>query len=319
MKSRIYYFAVAIGLAIQYFGATNLSGQNIATIHIQGDVKIMGLTEAPNKARPLVYGPIALDKKVKLAPNAKVKFLKSNNEICYLDKAGEYILNNLHFVPMETNSIFSKFCDYFQNFFTNHSSPESKDTYKNNIYAISRGDIPAPSLDFPLSGMLPADIGPISFVWTHCDTCTKEVGRDTSTYEFSIFEFESKKVVHTFSTKQKKYTLSNPDKLLQAGKKYFWNVKISKVALEYQSNSFTIAKSGDFDLKVKAIQAGLENDDSVWMDEIPKTIYIMSQLQEQKFNNFAILYGWRQAKKDPTGQLSDFCDRFLYDQLIAAK
>ncbi len=311
MKSKIFFFAIVASVATQFFGGIQLSAQSFATIHIQGDVKIFGLTETPSKARPLVYGPVAPDKKIKLAPNAKVKFLKSNNEMCYLDKAGEYILKNQHFIPIETNSIFSKFCDYFHNFFVNHGSAESKDTYKNNIYAISRGDIAAPSLDFPLSGMLPADIGPISFVWTHPS--------DTTTYELGIFEFESKKLVHTFSTKQKKYTLSNPDKLLQAGKKYFWNVKISKVALEYQSNSFTIAKSGDFDLKVSAIQSGLENDDSVWMDEIPKTIYIMSQLQEQKLNNFAVLYGWRQAKKDPTGQLSDFCDRFLYDQLIAAK
>jgi hypothetical protein len=295
-----------------FLGTTKtLFSQNIATIHIYGDVKIFGLTEPVAKAKPLVYGPVAPDKKIKLAPNAKVKFLKSNNELCYLDKAGEYILKNQHFIPLESNSIFSKFCDYFHNFFINHSSSESKNTYKNNIYAISRGDLGAPSLDFPLSGMMPADIGPITFSWTHAS--------DTSTFEFGIFEFDSKQPVHTISTKQKKYVLANPDRLLQAGKKYFWNVKINSVAVEYQSNSFTVAKLGDFDQRIQAIKSTLDNDDSVWMDEIPKTIYIMSQLQEQKLNNFAVLYGWRQAASDPTDQLSNFCDRFLYDQLLANK
>lgn len=282
------------------------NSQNISVIHIQGDVKIMGFNEPPQKAKNLIYGPIVNGQKVIVSNNSRVRFLRTKNEICDITKAGIYDIKNLSFINLETNSIFSKFCDYFHSFFINHSSSESKESYKNNIYAISRGGVSPPSLDFPLPGILPIDAGTITFTWTNpCDTCH---------YIFSIYDFENKKEVVKIETNEKQFELKDPQKFLYFGKKYYWNVKIKNQILEYNSNSFTIAKTGDYEQKIQAIKTGLENDDAIWMDEIPKTIYIMGNLQEQKLNNYALIYAMKQAENSI--QIKDISDRFLYDQLL---
>ncbi len=307
MKKIIEKIVVKISLCILLIFVTDTKSecQNIFVIHIEGNARMF----LNSKESKLVHGPINEKSVITLDKNARVKLIRSKSEICDLKSPGKYNVNKLTYENTGNNSILGRFCDYFHSFFTTHSSPEAKSTYKNSISAISRGNMTVPNLDFPLQGALANDEGPLTFSWSHhCDTCT---------YMLSVFDFTTKKEVYHTVTKSKDVTILQPDLSLQNLKKYYWKVEVKGHDLEYLVNSFSISQKGNYAETIAGIEYNLGIDEFKWVTITPRTIYIMSELAAQKHLNYAIQFGRAQQKAYPGNkELDTNIDNMLFSHLI---
>lgn len=286
-----------------------LNSQKFSIVHVEGDAFVYGNNGDKKSYSKLVFGPISGFEKIVIKDKAVVRIKKDDNKICDLSKEGTYSMSDLQFKEVDDNSVFGKFCKYFESFFTNHSSSESKNNYKNSIYAISRGVTPPPSLDFPLSGDLPIDAGALPFIWTHaCDTCE---------YIFAVHDFSSREVIYTVMTKEKKIEIESPQKYLKPGHQYYWSVKIAGKDLEYENIEFTSVANGTYQTLLADINR--EADGSpIPLKGLSKTLFILSELENKSQPNFAILFSFQALKSRPNDtRLADIIDRYWYDQLMA--
>ncbi len=300
--------SIKITLILVLACCCHLYSQSVSVIHIEGEAYSVTQKDGKEQYIKLMYGPLKHVDKVIIKQNSVVKIINENDQICVLSREGTYNAKVLEFKNVETNSTFSKFCDYFHGFFGHHSSSESKENYKNTIYAISRGSIPPPSLDFPLSGVLPNDEGEIPFIWTHaCDSCE---------YIFSIHDFSNKEIVYTIMTNDHMVEMKNPEKYLVSDKKYYWTVKIVGSNTEDEIIFFEITSKGDYNNKVKAIEDTI-NSAKLTFSETAKAIFIISELDASDLQNYAIFYGLKsKANSKDSIAISDILDRYWYDTLM---
>jgi hypothetical protein len=257
----------------------------------------------------LVHGPIFEKSIIILEKNARVKLIRSKSEICDINKPGKYMVNQLTYENTGNNSILSRFCEYFHSFFSTHTSPEAKSSYKNSISAISRGKNPVPKLDFPLQGALTKDAGPITFMWSHpCTTCT---------FVLSIYDFTTKERVFFEKTKSKEIAMPHPENILKEKMKYYWKVEIEGQDLECLVNTFEISSSGHFSETITNIEYRLGIDEFKWVNPTARSIYVMSELAEQHQLNYAIQYGKGQQSAYPeNAELKDLTDKILFSKLL---
>lgn len=288
--------------------STSLYGQQISVMHFEGDAYTYNTDDSKIKYNKIVFGPLPDADKILVKEKSSIKLISEDNRICEVNKEGEYDISELKFVKAEENSLFDKFCDYFHSFFVKHSSSESKSNYKNSIYAISRGVLSPPQLDFPLDGTIPSTSGDIDFSWSHsCEDCQ---------YVVTIFDLETRASVYAWTTEKNMVTLNKANQFLMAEKKYYWTVTISGHEMEYPISRITIGKEDEYDkmisnLNTEIIKSNLE------LTESTKAIFIMSTLADQQLMNYAIYYGLQQRKNNPTNKvLQDYVDRFWYDALM---
>ncbi|HRG33411.1 MAG: hypothetical protein JNK69_06430 [Saprospiraceae bacterium] len=284
-----------------------LRAQSVAAVFIQGNVKVFKQGENVNMAKALVHGPLLPDQKLIVAQNSKVKLLKSNGEVCEISNAGTYTINSLKFIAVPESSIFSKLGDYFLSFFTSHTSSETKENYSNTVLAFSRGEDAVPILNFPMTGMISADLTGIDFKWTHpCDSCN---------FILQIYDFESKALVFQSYVNSVNYTLKNPLKYLFPGKKYFWNIQLDKSVVKSTSSSFTVSKKGDFNLKVTEVENNL-NKEKLKLQSLPHTLMVMSALRDKEMINYAFQFASISKSKYPKDKLlADYLDKIYYTEL----
>ncbi|MBK9962789.1 MAG: hypothetical protein IPP06_16150 [Saprospiraceae bacterium] len=299
---------VVIVLLVSFiYSVSFVKGQELAAVYIQGNVKVCKQSENSNLAKMLVHGPVFLDQKLILAQNAKVKLLKSSGEVCEISAQGTYLVNSLKFVALPESSIFSRLGDYFLSFFTTHTSSESKENYNNTVLAFSRGEDAAPILNFPMSGLLSADLSNIDFKWTHsCDSCN---------FILQIYDFDSKALVFQSYVNSVNYTLVSPLKYLTPGKKYFWNIQLDKSVVKSNSSSFTVSKKGDFNLKISEIDNALSKE-TLKLQSLPRTLMVMSNLQENQQINYAFQYAKLSKAKQPKDKLlAEYLDKIYFEEL----
>ncbi|HRG68458.1 MAG: hypothetical protein JNL65_06365 [Saprospiraceae bacterium] len=282
--------------------------QGIAAIQIEGPVKICKTQESSNKAKNLQYGPVYADQKIILTgKNARVKLVKNSGEICELVTPGTHYISSLSFTKPSENSFLGQLADYFVSFFESNQSSESKESYKNSIYAISRGELAAPVLDFPMKGILPSDFNSMEFSWSHsCDSCW---------YNLTIYELDTKVKVFSMLTLKKQFKIQQFLNYVKPGKKYYWKVEIPGTNLEFEAKRFEIAAKGDYYNQLKSIENKLKSQ-QLNLQLVPKTLFIQEELQQLELTNYAILYGKAQQINNPNNkQLKQLTEAFYYSQL----
>lgn len=281
--------------------------QDIMAVHIEGQVKICNHGDDETKARSLGFGPVAQNQKLILGQNAKVRFIRKTGEHCEVTKAGIYNISSLNFLKSSESSFITKLGGFIKSFLEAKHSSESKESYKNTVHAISRGDRILPLLNFPFAGMIPAELAYLDFKWTHlCDTCE---------YILDIYELASKSILYSAKTQQKSFKLENPLKYLVPGNEYFWTVKLSGVKEDVHATTFQLANPNEYPMLVEELTQQL-NQTSMNLQNLPRTIYIMKSLEEMGFENYAILYGLEQLEKNQDDTLlHQFLDAY-YDTLL---
>lgn len=285
-----------------------IQSQDISVMHFSGDSFTFSDADEKVTYKKIVFGPIPAADKILVKDNASLKLLNGDDETCEINKAGTYTIKDLVFSESKSNSVFSKFCDYFHSFFVNHSSAESKANYKNSIHAISRGIQSPPLLDFPLSGSMPVVSGSIPFSWSHaCDSCQ---------YVVSINDMETRANVYAWTTKEHQVVLENPDQFLLPNHKYYWTVTVSGQEMDNPTHIFTMSDRNDFMTRINKMNGEL-NAAQLDLDEATKTIYMMSQLDDLDLANYALYYGMQQSQKYPDNALlNNYVERFWYDGLM---
>jgi hypothetical protein len=299
-------YNLAILLLVLVFGISN--AQTINVIHIEGDAytsKMVGEKEIFSK---LVYGPLAKSDKIIVKSNSLVRLVGDEKQICELSKEGDYLIKDLAFAKVPCNSIFDKFYDYFHSFFVNHSSSESKANYRNNIYAISRGNTPPPALNFPLAGLIPTDAGSIPFTWSHaCDTCE---------YILTVNDMKSREVIFTVMTKDQKVVMENPKKYLSPDTEYYWTVKTVGVDQEYKNIIFHTASLEAYETRINNLENEIDQS-STPISETARMLYIMSELDAADLQNYALFYGLNLVENTSNSFMKDLFERYYYDSLLA--
>lgn len=288
------------------FCIADISQAQISVVYMEGDAFIEEMKQDKQTYKKIVYGPLPTAEKIVLKESSTLRLLDDKNRTCNLSDPGTYTVSSLQFEEPAKNSMFDKFCDYFHTFFVSHSTSESKANYKNSIYAISRGILSAPALDFPLEGELPNDAGPIPFVWSHaCDTCQ---------YVLSINNLKTKANVFAHTGSKKSVTLEEPAKFLISGEQYYWSVNVSGIEIASENGIFTVAAKGDYDQKIKAAEAvvvslALEAPEAT-------TVFVMSDMVAADEINYGLLYGFdMQGKYPDNAQVGDLVQRMWYDLL----
>lgn len=282
--------------------------QAISVIHIQGDAYAYSNAGEKEVYSKLVYGPLKNSSKIIVKEKSSVKLVGEDNQICELTEEGTYPISDLNFAKVKSNTIFDKFCDYFHSFFVSHASSESKSNYRNNIYAISRGNTPPPSLDFPLSGIVPIDAGSLPFIWTHaCDSCE---------YIFTVNDYKTREIVYTIMTKDHKVEIENSVKYFVPNHRYYWSVKIVGMDMEYENIPFTMSENGAYSANIDSIEKELSKDIS-GLAPAARMIYTMSELDAIGQENYALLYGLKLQKSNPNdASIADLFERYWYDILL---
>ena len=304
-----YSIHIFFSIAILFIGFGKNYGQNISVIGIEGEVFVKKDINGKGQYHKLVYGPLKDVHAIIVKEKSKVTLANNDKSICKLESTGEFKVSELVFQDASNFNMFNKFCKYFTSFFTNHESSESKANYKNSIYAISRGTMAEPFLDFPLDGLLPyGRLGAMPFQWTHdCDGCQ---------YLIEVRDLDTKEPVYTNTTSEKHITMENSEILLKPGKKYYWAIEVVGQDVKSESSIFTMSTTADFESIISVLKNDIQNlgKDS---DELSQNIYIISSLEETDLPNYAILYGFYLKEKSKDNPfVSDIVDRLLYDHLM---
>lgn len=286
----------------------NAISQQVSVIQYEGDAFTYNSNEEKVMYKKIVFGPLPEADKILLKSNSNLKLINEENEVCELSSEGEYSIENLKFEQPSSNSLFDKFCSYFHSFFVNHSSAESKSSYKNSIHAISRGELSPPQLDFPIDGLLPSTSEDIEFSWSHsCESCQ---------YVVTIYDLETRASVYAWTTESQSVILQTANQFLTAGKKYYWTVTISGQEMEYPISRISIGKEGEYESLISNIEKEISAS-NLKLNEATQAIYVMSLLEDQGLINYAIYYGQKSISRYPDNKvLSDFVERFWYDTLI---
>ena len=284
-----------------------LIGQQISVMQYDGDAFTYNSNDEKVMYKKVVFGPLPKADKILLKDNSTLKLINEDNETCEITKEGEYEIKSLKFEKSESNSLFDKFCSYFHSFFINHSSAESKSSYKNSIHAISRGVLSPPQLDFPLDGTIPFTDGDIQFSWSHsCEACQ---------YVVTIYDLETRASVYAWTTEEQEVVLKGADQFLLANKKYYWTVTISGQEMEYPISRIMVGDKRGYKKQIESIENEIASSD-IKLSDATKAIYVMSLLEEQGLINYAIYYGQQLKAQNPENKvLMDFVDRFWYDTL----
>lgn len=274
----------------------------ITVVGISGDAYGM-INEDEENYKALTYGPLNDVKRIIVKENSQVSIINQNDALAKLNE-GEYEVSSLSFNRAEEKSLFTKFCSYYKAFFMHHNSTESKKSYTNNIYAISRGTEQAPVLDFPLDGTIAKDMNQLFFLWTHdCEECE---------YILTISELSTKEVVFSKMTTDKRVIIEDFSKYLSDDKGYFWSVKIAGKDVKsdnrlleignYSSKDFLYEYSNEFQ-QISEVQS-----------DVARFVYITSRFDEAGMFNEAILCGLQMKKM---GKLSEeevtISENYMYD------
>ncbi|MBK8485646.1 MAG: hypothetical protein IPO86_03065 [Saprospiraceae bacterium] len=302
------YFGLSLVLIFNTF---TIAAQDIIVIFIQGDVKSSTAASQYKKVTSLPYGPVALDQKIIIPKNGVVKLIKEDGFHCEVTEQGSFLVKELEFEKTEEKSTLNSFVNYFKSFFVAHPSSESKEYYKNSIFAISRGELTNPILEFPFSGPLPLINEELNFSWgIQCDTCF---------YKLLIQDFESKEIVFKKETNKHQYKLKNPEKLLSLNKKYFWSVEIKNTDIKSEYQSFTVSSPKEFDTKISKLEKSFRKNNP-YISTTSQMISVFCALEEENLINYMILYGQEQMSLEPENKsLKDFYNRVFYDQIMHHK
>lgn len=289
------------------FYTLQVYGQDIMAVHIEGQVKICNHGDDEAKAQSLHFGPVTQNQKLILGQNAKVRFIRKSGEHCEIAKAGVYNISSLNFLKTSESSFITKLGGFIKSFLEAKHSSESKESYKNTVHAISRGDYTLPILNFPFAGMIPAELPSLEFKWTHiCDTCF---------YELDIYEMATKNKLFSTKTGQKSFKLDNPLSILIPGNEYYWTVRVKEVKEDVNATTFQLAQPNAYTSLVDELTQQIINAQGS-LQNLPKTIYIMKSLEEMGFVNYALIYGMEQLKQNQGDEmLYIFLDAY-YDSLL---
>lgn len=293
MKSLIIIF-----LSIVYHFA---DAQQVMAVHIDGEAYVLKGDQVNASYDKLVLGELPANATILVKENSTVRLI--SGESSYIDLQGEasHIVSDLEFVAADSKSMFAKFCKYFSDFFAGHNSAEAKSSYRNRIYAVSRGKASAPSLDFPLEGSLPYVNQSMTFSWTHgCQDCR---------YVFQIVDYATRSSVFAETTSSQSVTLDTVKEYLRPDTRYYWTVAISGEELDYQKVIFDTSKEGDYSAAVGQISAELSQLEQA-VSSSSETVYVMQNLYEQDLANYAIYYG--QQKLDDADDKDQL--RYLVEQ-----
>ncbi|MEP7195709.1 MAG: hypothetical protein ABI851_04270 [Saprospiraceae bacterium] len=316
------YLVLWVFIMSQYLVTS--SAQELVVVSIQGVVKVGNVHDPESSYKNLSYGLLNSDQVLLLGKNCQVKLIHLNGSVWEFKQPGRYLASSIKgvkdgFVKKSSKdgfsdnsakeaekSTLSQFGDYFLSFFQEHGSSESKESYNNSVYAISRGE-PSIVLEFPFTGIYPSNQKSINFSWAHaCDTCT---------YELSIFKDKSKALVFKIKTKNKTFNLKNPSKYLVEGGSYFWNVTTPSDPENFTFNRLSISKTNDY----TKITSNMEKDIDAHLPNIAyvtKTILMLSRLQNEEKINYALLYSQQMMLEHSQDKvLQDFIDRYYYDEL----
>lgn len=294
-------------LVIFIFSCTTFLGaQDYTVIQASGEAYAVTSEEDKERFTKIVLGPLPEFEYLIIKDEASITIINEDNNEFRLNEEQKVFPKDMDFTPASDHSMFYKFCKYFKSFFADHSSKESKASYKNSIYAISRGMESKPTLDFPLDGSLPYVEGEIPFYWTHkCNDCE---------YVVNIYDYETRVAVYAWTTIEKSVTLEEANKYLLPGKKYYWNVTISGQEMEYDNSIFTVADEKDYSDKLRSMNESL--DALNYASNEAKLIFILQELSDQNLDNYAILYGLQKAKKNKENEMiNNYVERFWYDLL----
>ena len=295
-------------LFIALLGTVHLTAQSYQVINIHGEAYAVQNDNGKEKYAKITLGPLLECDQIIVKEKSKLRILKDEKAYIDIDAAARYTLADMTFSPLKAKSPLEKFTKYFSYFFSGHASSESKSSYQNSVYAISRGMQPRPSLDFPVEGMLAIPESPLTFRWTHdCADCQ---------YVLNIYDTENQSMIFGATSSSKEITLEKPTAFLKPGSQYYWTVSISGVDMEYQRNVFEATSYSDYETflsNAKADLSGVYDDLSV----VAQTVYMLQWLAEQDMINYAIYYGQQRCSEHPDDiQLANIVDRLWYDYLL---
>lgn len=259
-----------------------MSAQEIMVVHIDGEAYVMLDDQETSTYDKLVLGDLPSSATILVKSNSTVRLIADKSSYVDLEGEASYELADLVFQESDSKGMFAKFCKYFSDFFAGHSSAEAKSSYRNRIYAVSRGKASIPSLDFPLEGDLPYVDQSMTFSWTHgCQDCK---------YVFQIVDYKSRSSVFAETTSSHSITLDNVNEYLSPSSRYYWSVAISGVELDYQKIIFDTTAEGDYGTMIDAVRGELDQMEFT-VSPSGEVAYVMQRLQEQGLTNYAIYYG----------------------------
>lgn len=283
---------------------TVLTAQKVSVIEMFGKIQIS--TTDGKSFQNLVYGDYPMDRRVNLEQNARLTLSKSSGEICQLTQKGTYALGSLKYTKPQSSSaagIFDNLCSFFKA----HPSSESKEQYKNSIYAISRGDVTTPFAVFPFEGKVPMIDNSILFKWDiDCDTCT---------YELVIKDLLTRRELLRQDCKGLEYKLENADKLLQVDGKYYWFVKVKHQPTSSNQILFDMVSKTEYDTTIGKLEDQLSNAKQTFgLDS--KLAFILNGLETEELGNFAYIFGKNQVETNKENEnLVEIYNRYVYDKL----
>lgn len=286
---------------------TTFLAQEVMVIHIDGEAFSVEEDNGKVAYEKLFLGDLAPAAQILVKAGSKVRLLSGTSS--YVDLTGEatYDLADMVFEPAEDKGMFAKFCKYFKDFFAGHTSAEAKASYRNSIYAVSRGSESVPSLDYPLAGTLPYVAGPMTFSWTHaCDDCK---------YVFQIMDYTTRSSVFAQTTTAHHVVLDTMQEYLQPNTRYYWLVTISGQDLEYAKTIFTTSEQGDYANEVAQSIQFLEQL-NIDLGAGSRLVYTLQDLYDKDLINYAIYYGTQQVEQhEDKKQLQYLVDQFWYSRL----
>lgn len=276
-------------------------------VHIEGQVRICNHGDDETKARTLNFGPVTTNQRLILGQNAKVRFIRKSGEHCELTKAGVYNISSLNFLKTSESSFMNKLGGFIKSFLEAKHSSESKESYKNTVHAISRGDQVLPILNFPFAGLLPAELSSIDFKWTHlCDTCV---------YELDVYEMSGKTKVFSAKTKEKEFKFKTPLNYLQTGGAYYWTVRVVDSKVDVNAMTFQMAAMNEYQMLVDELLQQVQSS-HMRLQNLPKTIYVMKSLEEMGFENYAMIYGMKELEANPNDEMLEVFIVSYYESLL---
>lgn len=298
---------IALNCCVYIFTFYSISvAQDVLVVQMNGTVSYFGKHETAQNSKPLLYGMLRSDMQLKLEKGSGVKLLRQDGRYCDLTGPGVFKISELNFLAAKEESFFNKLGDFIVSFMDASHSSESKESYKNTVLAISRGDKIIPVPEFPFPGIWPSQVDLMEFSWAStCENCK---------YVLEIYDMQSRELLFNTECNSTKFTLENTSRLFAGGKKYFWTIKIKDQDAEYLSSSFSVSEEADFEKKIKEIELEIPTNN---LQEMSKTFFIMKSLEDSGLFNYSICYGKAQSLKLKDQQFNNMLNDH-YDRLVQA-
>lgn len=297
-------FRLLFNCAVFLLLSTVLTAQKVSVIEMFGKIQIS--TADGKSFQNLVYGDYPMDRKVNLEQNARLTLSKSNGEICQLNQKGTYALASLKFgKPQSTSAagIFDNLCAFFKA----HPSSESKEQYKNSIYAISRGEVTTPFAVFPFEGKVPMIDNSVLFRWDiDCDTCA---------YELVIKDLFTRKELLRQDCEGLQYKLENADKVLKVDGKYYWFVKVKHQPTSSNQILFDMVSNAEYESTIGTLEKEISSSKQE-LGKDSKLAFILNGLDSEDLGNFAYIFGQKQVDSNKGNEnIEEIYNRYVYDKL----